>query len=46
MGKKHTAYPFETKVAAVSAVVDGGMTKPEAMARFGYSLAELASRDG
>ena len=37
MGKKHTAYPFETKVAAVSAVVDGGMTKPEAMARFGIA---------
>ena len=37
MGKKHTAYPFETKVAAVSAVVDGDMTKPEAMAKFGIA---------
>ena len=24
MGKKHTAYPFETKLGAVRAVVDGG----------------------
>ena len=37
MERKHTAYPFETKVAAVSAVVDGGMTKPEAMAKFGIA---------
>ena len=37
MGKKHAAYPFETKLAAVRAVVDGGMTKPEAMARFGIA---------
>lgn len=37
MGKKHTAYPFETKLAAVRAVVDEGMTKPEAMARFGIA---------
>ena len=37
MGKKHTAYPFETKPGAVRAVVDGGMTKPEAMARFGIT---------
>lgn len=35
MGKKHAAYSFETKLAAVRAVVDEGMTKPEAMARFG-----------
>ena len=33
MGRKHTAYDFETKVAAASAVVDGGMAKPEAMER-------------
>ena len=32
-----TAYPFETKLGAVRAVVDGGMTKPEAMARFGIA---------
>ena len=37
MGKRHTAYPFETKVGAVRAVADGGMTKPEAMARFGIA---------
>lgn len=29
MGKKHAAYSFETKLAAVRAVVDEGMTKPE-----------------
>ena len=33
MGKKRTAYSFETKLAAVGAVVDEGMTKPEAMAK-------------
>ena len=27
MGKKHTAYPFETKLGAVRAVADEGMTK-------------------
>lgn len=37
MGKRHTAYSFETKLAAVRAVVDEGMTKPEAMARFGIA---------
>ena len=37
MGAKKTIYPFETKVAAVRAVVDEGMTKPEAMARFGIA---------
>lgn len=37
MGKKHTAYSFETKPAAVRAVVDEGMTKPEAMAKFGIA---------
>lgn len=37
MGKKHTVYSFETKLAAVMAVVDEGMTKPEAMARFGIA---------
>ena len=37
MGEKKTAYPFETKVAAVRAVVDEGATKPEAMARFGIA---------
>ena len=36
MGVKHTKYDYETKVAAAKAVVDGGMSKPEAMARFGH----------
>ena len=30
-------YDYETKVAAASAVVDGGMPRPEAMARFGMA---------
>lgn len=37
MGAKKTVYSFETKVAAVRAVVDEGLTKPEAMARFGIA---------
>ena len=36
-GGKHTTYSFETKLAAVRAVVDEGMTKPAAMARFGIT---------
>ena len=39
MGIKHTKYDYETKVAAARAVVDGGMSKPEAMARFGIASA-------
>ena len=35
MGVKRTKYDYETKVAAAKAVVDGGMSKPEAMVRFG-----------
>ncbi|SEH36105.1 MULTISPECIES: helix-turn-helix domain-containing protein, partial [Atopobiaceae] len=35
MGKKYAVYSYETKVAAARAVVDEGMTKPEAMERFG-----------
>jgi len=35
MGVKRTKYDYETKVAAAKAVVDGGMSKPEAMGRFG-----------
>ena len=38
MGIKHTKYDYETKVAA-AAVVDGGMSKPEAMMRFGIASA-------
>lgn len=41
MGKKHSRYDFETKVAAARAVVDGGMAKPEAMGLFG--IASLSS---
>ena len=37
MGKKNTAYPYETKLAAARAVVDGGMTRAEAMERFGIA---------
>ena len=39
MGVKHTRYDYETKVAAAAAVVDGGMSKPEAMMRFGIASA-------
>ena len=35
MGVKQARYDYETKVAAARAVVDGGMSKPEAMVRFG-----------
>lgn len=37
MGTKRTAYSFETKLAAVRAVADEGMTRPEAMAKFGIA---------
>ena len=37
MGIKQARYDYETKVAAAAAVVDGGMSKPEAMARFGIA---------
>lgn len=39
MGAKRARYDYETKVAAASAVVDGGMSKPEAMVRFGIASA-------
>ena len=39
MGVKHARYDYETKVAAAAAVVDGGMSKPEAMTRFGIASA-------
>ena len=35
MDGKQARYTFEQKVAAASAVVDGGMAKPDAMKRFG-----------
>ena len=37
MGIKQARYDYETKVAAAKAVVDGGMSKPEAMMRFGIA---------
>ena len=37
MGKTHARYDFEAKVAAASAVVDGGMAKAEVMERFGIA---------
>ncbi len=37
MGGKQSRYDYGTKVAAASAVVDGGMGKPEAMERFGIA---------
>ena len=39
MGVKQARYDYETKVAAARAVVDGGMSKPEAMMRFGIASA-------
>ena len=39
MGGGQARYDYETKVAAASAVVDGGMAKPEAMERFGIASA-------
>ena len=39
MGGKQRTYDYETKVAAARAVVDGGMSKPEAMMRFGIASA-------
>ena len=39
MGVKHARYDYETKVAAARAVVDGGMSKPEAMVHFGIASA-------
>ena len=37
MGSKNRSYPYEVKLAAVRAVVEEGMTKPDAMARFGIA---------
>ena len=44
MGVKQTRYDYETKVAAARAVVDGGMSKPEAMVRFGIASATPLKR--
>ena len=37
MGIKQARYDYETKVAAARAVVDDGMSKPEAMVHFGIA---------
>ena len=37
MGRKYARHSFETKLAAARAVVDGGMTRADAMARFGIA---------
>lgn len=37
MGAKKTMHSFETKLTAVRAVADEGMTRPEAMAKFGIA---------
>ena len=37
MGEKQAVYDFETKVAAARAVVDEGLARAEAMARFGVA---------
>ena len=37
MGSKHRAYDFETKLAAVLDFLEGGLSKPEAMARHGVA---------
>ena len=39
MGVNRAKYDYETKVAAARAVIDGGMSKPEAMVRFGIASA-------
>ena len=44
MGGKQARYDYEAKVAAASAVVDGGMPKPEAMGRFGIASATPLKR--
>ena len=44
MGGKQRTYDYETKVGAARAVVDGGMSKPEAMVRFGIANATSLKR--
>lgn len=43
-GGSRASYGFETRVAAASAVVDGGLTRAEAMARFGVAGASSLDR--
>lgn len=44
MGKTHARYDYVTKVAAASAVVAGGMSKPGAMERFGIASSSPLDR--
>ena len=44
MGVNRAKYDYETKVGAARAVVDGGMSKPEAMVRFGIASATPLKR--
>jgi len=44
MDGKQARYTYEQKVAAASAVVDDGMAKPEAMARFGVAAQSSLDR--
>ena len=44
MDGKQARYTYEQKVAAASAVVDGGMAKPRAMAEFGVMSAAPLDR--
>lgn len=44
MGEKRTKYTYEQKVAAASAVVDRGVTKPDAMREFGIMSASSLDR--
>ena len=43
-GGRQARYDFETRVAAARAVVEDGMPKPEAMARFGVASASPLDR--
>lgn len=44
MGVKRARYDYETKVAAARAMVAGGISKPEAMVRFGIASATPLKR--
>ena len=44
MGKRSATYSYETKVAAARAIVEDGMTRAQAMARFGVASEAPISR--
>lgn len=44
MGTKKSTYSFELKLAAAREVTDGGMTKPEAMAKYGIASSSSLDR--